>query len=240
MIDIHCHLIFAVDDGAYSIEESARMIEEAAEHGIKRIIATPHFHKEIFEDEKMMGNFCQLEGLAEDFGVKLEMGYEVFFTPFIANILKEKKNLTLANSRYLLVELPFNRIPLYSFDVIYKLNLMGIVPVLAHPERNKNFIRNISFLEKFVETGCLIQMDAASIVGIYGVRVKEFSKRLLIKGLVSFIASDAHSFGDYAKWYRPSYEKVRKLLGEEYTQVLYNKNPQIILNDMVNKRISVI
>ncbi|MCX7920944.1 MAG: phosphoesterase [Clostridia bacterium] len=232
MIDIHSHLIYGVDDGPSTIDESLRMVEAAAKQDVKVIIATPHFQENIFENDKLVDNFYELVYKTSDYGVDLKMGYEVFINPFIPDILKGKKSLTLNESRYMLLEMPFDDIPIYSYETIYKLQLERIIPIIAHPERNRTFLKNFDTFTSFIERGCLVQLDAASIVGVYGKSVKNFAKKLIKSNMAQFVASDAHFARDYTNWYKKAYQKVRKWAGEEYADKLFYRNSKFILDNI--------
>jgi protein-tyrosine phosphatase len=147
-------------------------------------------------------------------------------------MLAEKKLLSLNNSGYLLLELPFDSIPIYIHEVIFQLQRLHITVVIAHPERNRNFLKNFDLLLGLVERGCLIQLDVASIVGVYGRNVKEFAKKLIKLKLVNFIASNAHNAKDYGNWYKKAYKVVNKWAGDEYTDKLFNRNANEIVKNV--------
>jgi protein-tyrosine phosphatase len=142
MIDIHAHLIFGVDDGPTCIEESVEMANEAKKAGIDIIIATPHVQTHIYEANQIIENFLNLRPRVACLGINLYLGYEVFLNPFFTERIDAYTNLTLANSGYMLVELPYNASPDSGYEIIRGLRSRNIIPVLAHPERNRNFTRN--------------------------------------------------------------------------------------------------
>ena len=234
MIDVHSHIIFGVDDGSSFMEESVRMLEEANKAGIKIIVATPHFQPDIFNSEKMLEHFQQLCTRAAEFEITVLPGYEVFMQPFVPDLIKSNKKLTMNSSQYLLLEFPFDSIPFYSHEVIYKLQLQGIIPIIAHPERNRCFVKDFGAFMEFVESGCLVQVDAASMLGTYGRRTKRFVKRLIKNNLVNFIASDAHCAKDYRNWYLKAYDKAKRWGGEKYTDKMFYLNASVILDKAKN------
>lgn len=234
MIDVHSHIIFGVDDGSSSIEESVRMLEEANKAGIKVIIATPHFQTDIFEAQTLAENYQKLCDKATEYNLTVLMGCEVFLNPFIPEFIQNKKVLTLNASNYLLLEFPFDSIPHYSFEVIYKLQLQGIIPIIAHPERNRCFVRDFDTFMEFVERGCLVQVDAASMLDVYGRKVKRFTRELIKNKLVDFIASDAHYARDYKKWYLKAYKRAKQWGGEAYADRMFYTNAGVILDKAQN------
>lgn len=233
MIDIHSHLVFDVDDGAPTIEKSLEMLEHADRVGIKHIIATPHFDGNTLTADKAEKNFLELLTRTENSPIKIHLGFEVFFEPSIVNIQKGKKDLTLNHTQYMLIEFPNGEIPPYSSDTLFHLQLNNIVPILAHPERNIFFVKNLPMLMEWINRGCLIQVDAASIVGAYGWAIKRFTRKLIKKGFVNFIASDAHCAKDYELWFLPAYEKVKKWVGKEQALQLFGKNQEALIKTHV-------
>ena len=230
MIDIHCHIIYNVDDGAKNIEDSMRMVSEAARLGIQSIIATPHYNKSIFIYEKVLENFTQLKLKSKSLGIELFLGYEIFLCTSLSDIFSGKRKYTLNNSSYLLFELPFDIMPIGLSSTIQKLYCQGLIPIIAHPERNKYFLRDMDSFIDLIASHCLVQLDAASIAGANGFNVKRFSKKLIKKNLVNFVASDAHRPEDYSEWYQKAVKNVKNWAGEEYCRRVFGQNQSVILN----------
>jgi len=235
MIDVHSHIIFGVDDGPSIVDESLRMIEKAIKAGIKVVIATPHFQKDLFETERIIENYHKLYYRIANFDLTLLLGYEVFMNPIIPDLLAGSTDLTMNGSRYILIELPFDVMPAYTYETVFKLQLSNMVPIIAHPERIRYFVKNFYAFLNLVERGCLIQIDAASVIGVYGRQVKEFAKRLIKMNMVHFVASDAHYAEDYEKWYSNAYLKISQWKSEEYADELFSKNAKVMLNDLKGK-----
>lgn len=235
MIDIHNHIIYGVDDGSQSLDQSLRMICEAERSGIKVIVATPHVRDQNFNHGKLEENFQNLSRKASDYGVSLKLGCEAYIHPDIVALYKCNKIRALGNSRHILVELPFNQMPLYANDLLYRLQLEGAAVVIAHPERYRYFVNDFDLFVSFLDAGCLMQLDAASIIGKHGSRVKSFCKRVLKLKKAHFVSSDAHCAEHYRDWYLKSMKKVRQWTGEAYTEALYFKNAARILDNMTEK-----
>jgi len=231
MIDIHSHIVFGVDDGPSTMEESIKMVSEAEKAGIKVIIATPHFQEHLFDDKRVMENFMELKQKAADYQVTLKIGSEIFINPFISNLIYTGRSMTLDNSKYVLIEMPFGSIPVYCYETIFKLKLNNIHPIIAHPERNRIFLKDFELFMEFLGRGCMIQVDAASIIGVYGNDVKNFTKRLIKLNMAHFVASDAHCANDYTNWYIKAYKKIENWAGEEYADTLFNSNARNILDE---------
>ncbi|KNY25565.1 tyrosine-protein phosphatase [Pseudobacteroides cellulosolvens] len=228
MIDIHSHLIFDTDDGPSTIKESIRMVLEAEKIGIKTIIATPHYKKNVFNIDNAEKNFKELLIRLADCDIELRLGYEVFVESLLLDCIDNKRIFTLNNSQYLLFELPFDVYPANTVDIILNLHLENIIPIIAHPERHIYFQRDFGKFLGLIEAGCMVQLDAGSIMGIHGRKSKAFCKKVLKLGLAQFIASDAHSAKDYTNLFLPSYHKVVKWVGTDYAESLYRRNQELI------------
>ena len=229
MIDIHCHIIYDVDDGAKTIDDSIKMALEAKKVGIDAIVCSPHYNESLWSSERILDNFYQTKAEVKKCGIELFLGYEVFLCNFPTEILSGKRKYTLHDSNYLLFELPPNIVPIDLNQNLHKMLSYGYIPIIAHPERNICFIRNIEKLMDLVKAGCLVQVDASSIVGIWGSDVKKFAKKLIKKNLVHFAASDAHRPGDYSEWYLQAYKNVKKWSGKEYCDRIFMINQNKIL-----------
>ncbi len=229
MIDIHCHIINGVDDGAKTIMDSIRMILEAQQVGVTAIVITPHYHKGIYQSDKVQEHFLEIKDRTKDFGIDLYLGYEVFLSTALNDVIQNKEIYTLNHSNNLLFELPFDIIPMELNKTILKLHNEKIVPIIAHPERYNYFVKSIDKFIDLVEAGCLVQLDAASIVGVYGSKVKNFTKRLINWNMVQFVASDAHKPGDYLQLYKKAYTQVSNWAGKECADELFTHNQSFLL-----------
>lgn len=235
MIDIHSHILPGVDDGAKNIEKAIEMAKIAEKNGINVIIATPHYiegenfniskyNKEILGD---LNKKLESEGLR----VKILLGNEVFITPDIINLIKEEKVTTLNRSRYLLMELPMLDIPIYTEDIIYELRLKGIVPIIAHPERNKKIIEDPNILYEFIKLGALAQLNLPSILGYYGDEVKKTAEVLLKHDMVHLIGTDAHSTRRGFQKVKLAIDTISKIIGSYKLNKITNENPLAIIKN---------
>ena len=230
MIDIHSHIVFDVDDGPSTIKESIRMVLEAERLGINEIIATPHFNDLLYHTNKTAQNFSAILSRIADCDIKLHLGYEVALNPLMIEKVEDLKAKTLGDSGYILFELPFDHIPIYSGELLYKFSVQKMIPILAHPERNRAFINNFDSFIEFLEHGCLVQIDAASIVGVYGTNAKHMAEKVIKLNLAQFVASDAHCSEDYSNWYLPAYKQVKRWAGVEYSNQVFSENAKKIVN----------
>ncbi len=224
MFDIHSHIIMDVDDGAVSLDESEEMLHQAKKAGVGTIVATPHFNEELYQTGKIVNHFVLLKKEAEKYGITLLLGYEIKLHHYQIQMPSDYDGLTLNGSRYILFELPFERVPKYTIELFYELQLKGYVPILAHPERCTKLIREPLLFMEVIESGCLLQVDASSLLGVNGRKAKRFARKIITKGYVSYIASDAHHPEGYSTWYTSALKKVQKWIGREKAERLFDNN----------------
>ncbi|SHK36938.1 protein-tyrosine phosphatase [Anaerobranca californiensis DSM 14826] len=238
LVDTHNHLLPGIDDGAKNIEETIEMCKIAADDGIKKIVATPHYIKGELETEPSVikGLVGEVNKLLQKQGIDIEIlpGHEVFVDPAIPQLLKDNLLCTINNSKYLLIELPMGSTPKYIEELIYSIRLNGYVPIIAHPERNVEIMENPNLLYRFIELGAMAQLTTWSIQGNYGKKVQETAEILLKHDMYSLIGTDAHS----PTKRRPKLEKginlVQQIVGIERANLLMKNAELIIENTEVN------
>lgn len=198
LFDLHAHIIPGIDDGASSWDEAYAMLEIAAADGISIIAATPHFIEGWFEPspEEVLEGTTRLNQYAREKGLPIQVipGMEVGVSLDIPRWLEEGKLLTFnQEGKYLLVELPSQEIPLYLEELLFQLQLSGVTPVIAHPERNRGIAENPQRLQAVVERGALAQITGDSLLGRFGKAARKTALELLQAGIVHGLGSDAHS-----------------------------------------------
>ena len=236
-IDIHCHCLPQVDDGAKNIDETLAMMKIAYSEGIRTIIATPHFKgrgrgidPESLEE---LVDFVNVLLLQENIGIKVYRGNELFYNSEVSETLGEGRLSTLAGSGYVLVEFYPNEEFRNIKAGLYDLLSSGYVPVLAHVERYLN-INKLQEVEELIELGAYIQVNAATILGEMGRSAKSFVKKLLKKRYVHFVASDAHSPRSRAPRLMMCAKYLEKKYGSEYVEELFYYNPMRIIENELN------
>ncbi|WP_195986708.1 CpsB/CapC family capsule biosynthesis tyrosine phosphatase [Clostridium sp. D53t1_180928_C8] len=197
MIDIHSHILNDIDDGSKDIEMSISMLKKAELSGTTDIIATPHFMRGRFEVEynEVLNRVEKLKKISRENNIDINIyaGQEVYYSRKILEYYNDKMIGTINNTRYMLIELP-----MLEFDIneiinnIYELQLRGIIPIIAHPERYKPFIKKPSMINILIKEGMLFQLNAGSITGTFGKDVKKTAVKYLENNIYSFIGSDAH------------------------------------------------
>lgn len=229
MIDVHSHILYGIDDGAKNLDESLRMLDEAGRAGIKTIITTPHLKTDKTPAALVQERIKELSTHAAGMGITLLPGYEVYLTPSIPKLVANGERITLAQSDKILIELPFSTLPPFGLETLYQLELTGMTPVIAHPERNICFLRKYETFAQYAYRDCLIQLDAASIIGKNGWKSKNFCKRVIKDRMAHFVGSDAHTAKHYKEWYIRAYKQVCKWGGEEYASLLFQGNAASLL-----------
>lgn len=205
MVDIHCHLVPGVDDGAASLEISLAMIEQAASVGITHIMTTPHIkgrESDLVVHARHQEAFATI--ISHIRGCEVALGCEVKVTSEM-NAVTGRKEFTFAEQKkYLLFELPFESIPAYTSQVLFDLRLHGITPIIAHPERIVPIMKDPGIAVDFVAQGAVLQLTNGCVTGELGETLMAVSASLLEHGLVSMVSSDAHNVTSrtYLSWPR--------------------------------------
>jgi protein-tyrosine phosphatase len=197
MIDLHCHILPNVDDGAKDLAESVEMAKQAVRQGIKTIIATPHHRNEKYENHGQT-IFRQVEEFnrvlkSENLDLTVLPGQETRIFGEMVEGLVSGEILPLNQGKYMFVELPSGHVPRYTGQLLFDIQLKGFVPVIVHPERNQEIVENPEVLYQLVKKGALTQVTASSVSGHFGKSIKKFSLQLIEANLTHFVASDAHN-----------------------------------------------
>jgi len=236
MFDIHCHLLPEIDDGSPSIEYSLDMARYAVEHGTTHMVVTPHIHPSRFDNEKSNIAKCyqQLKQAITDVGIKLELGMaaEVRLSAEVLTLFQQQKLPFLGDEKgvtTLLLELPHNQVPPGSENLIDWLSQRSCRTMIAHPERNKEIMRNPQRLIPFLQRGCLIQVTAGSLAGKFGETVQKIAEQLLLQGDIDVIASDSHNLQHRTPDLSAGYHRAKELIGEEGARKLVMDNPMAIV-----------
>ena len=233
MVDLHCHVLPAIDDGSESLDQSLEFCRVALADGVTTLVATPHQKPGQYDNppQAIHHKVLELQGALQEAGVAVEIveGAEVYCTPDLPQRVKNGQVTTInAAGRYLLLEFPYQQFPLRPEETIFQLKLAGITPVLAHPERIAFFIGDMKRLEVLVRLGCLTQVTAAALLGGFGDRARDYSFRMLERGLAHVISSDAHD-----TVYRPpilsaARDAAAEVVGPERALALVSEVPRAV------------
>lgn len=196
MVDFHTHILYGVDDGAKTPEDTIKMLKEAREVGFDKIILTSHYMEDYYKSDVLERNKKKMAIETyiqkQNIDLKLYLGNEIFITENLIGLLKSGKICTQNNTGYMLFELPFNIKPINIFDLIFEMQSHKIIPVLAHPERYSYFYSEPEIFYELVQKGVLLQVNFGSFIGEYGRRAKIMAEKLLTCNLVHFLGSDVH------------------------------------------------
>ncbi len=235
MIDIHAHILPAVDDGAYSLEESLRMIKMAEASGVRAIVATPHCNIpgafKNYASEELAERLQILQQAVKAAGIKVDIvrGAEIFATKNTPRFLEEGKAWTINNTKYFLVEFAFHEDPEFCMMILEDCYDAGFVPVIAHPERYYFVQEDPQIVYEWYCHGYGIQINKGSLLGRFGRSAYETAQLFMEHGLVSCVSSDAHS----AKQRTPHMLEVKRLIDEQYgvdyRKMVLEINPERIL-----------
>ena len=231
MIDIHCHLLPGVDDGPKEIEQSLAMVAQGVKDGISTIVATPHILGPLDDDK--FPELCQqkLEELrkrldAQGIDLRLFLGSEIFFQFGMASICRQELGTLAGNGKYPLIEFPLNSLPHRFEEELFRLQLSGFMPIIAHPERNMMLARDVKKLFELSRRGILFQVNARSLTGGHRKAAKKVAERLVAEGAAQFVASDAHNSVSRPLILSQARRAVEKLVGAETAEELFYLNPQ--------------
>ena len=226
MVEIHYHLLFGVDDGPKTLEDSLALAEASIKEGVTHIVATPHSNHEFIFDPRLNGE--KLAALNQRLSGRVTLGLGCDFHLSYENledIRRDRSKYTINGKQYLLVEFSDASIPATATDILYQLQLTGIVPIITHPERNPILVHNPRRLTEWIRGGCLVQVTAASLTGRFGRRAKAMSSDLIQKNWVHFIASDAHSMEGRPPAMSEAYQVLAHDFGKDTAERLCVRNP---------------
>ncbi len=235
MIDMHSHILFGVDDGAKTINDSLILVKEEVNRGVSHIILTPHYKKRCGDlaGENVSKNFELLKEavVAENLQVKLFLGNEVYIDlDYYETIWSDNYN-TLADSNYILIEFSLVNIPKNMPEICYEVGLKGYIPIIAHVERYDILYKNNQLIKDILSEGAHFQVNASSVINKGNKDIYKFTNFLLKNELISFVASDVHNIDSRGFYLHEAYELVRKTCNEAYAEKIFNTNQTNIITN---------
>jgi len=236
MYDLHCHLLPGIDDGPETLAEGLAMARLAVAEGIQKAIVTPHLHVGRWDNDRAVIEVAVAAyrialadaaiALEIDFAAEVRCDYDIVplieagRVPFLG---------ALEGERVLLLELPHSHVPVGSDKLVAWMRAHGIRPMIAHPERNKDILRDLAKLEPFVHAGCLLQLTADAIAGGFGAEAKQCAREILMRGWATVMASDAHDSKARPPRLHKGLAAAAKIVGEAAARAMVDDVPRRIV-----------
>ncbi|ULL19408.1 tyrosine protein phosphatase [Paenibacillus sp. H1-7] len=238
MIDIHSHILPGVDDGAEDMEETVLMAQAAVEEGIHTLIATPHHANGKYDNpmEKVERSVREVNRVLEQQNIPLTIlpGQEIRLYSDLPEDLHQQVARTLHSSRYILIEFPSREIPKQTDELFHELRVMGLVPVIAHPERNMEIAQDPMKLQRIIQQGALSQVTTHSLNGLFGKSIQKLSLDMCKQHLVHFVSSDAHNMSHRAFGLRQAYAFIGNTLGDQQVRYYQANAARLIANEDIS------
>jgi protein-tyrosine phosphatase len=236
MIDLHNHILPGVDDGAANVEESLDIARQFVAEGVTRLAATPHLDPETgrgITATEVRRLVAEIGAAITAAGIPLviEQGHEVYLTTAVPALVREGTVALLGTGRAILVELSLTaeERPLYLEDTLFQLQLNGMQPILAHPERYAFVQRDPTVVDALVDLGVVLQVTAPSLLGHYGGYVRRVAERLLRRGSYGLASSDRHHPGQ-DRSLADVRGRIVSLTDEDTADLLLQENPERLLD----------
>lgn len=236
-IDIHCHILPGVDDGSPNMETSLCMLKTALSEGTKGMILTPH-HKPMHRNASpryIEEYTLDLMEKAHEQGIKVQLfpGNEIYYSADTVSQLERGEVATMAGSGYVLIE--FHPTDMYKtiHNALYNVKALGYYPIIAHVERYADMAKHIKYVDDLLNMGVYVQVNANSVMGKYGLGIKHFTRELLKRKMVHFVASDAHDNSSRAPHLLDCRDYVEKKLSEQYALEIFHDNAMMVLKDRI-------
>lgn len=235
-VDLHTHILPALDDGPVDLETSVALVRAAADAGTGVMVATSHSAEVLQSGGGQPDMEARLDTVrqavtAAGIHVSLLLGTEIFLEPNTPGRLKERAVFPLNGSRYVLVELPFQALPIYLDQTLFTLQTDGYIPIVAHPERNRQVQREPEKLFDWVTRGALVQMSAASLAGGYGRAAARVCRLAIAHHLCHAVASDAHDPLARPPTLQPAFAHLSAEFGRDVATALLDHQPRAIVED---------
>lgn len=240
MIDIHSHIIFDVDDGPKTLEESVALIDMSYAQGVRKIVATSHRRKGMFEteEEKILTNFQRVKAIVEDkySDLSLYYGGELYFTEDILEKLNQKKIPTMNATRFALIEFSMTTPWRDIHSALSKVLMLGITPIIAHIERYNALEFDKKKVEELINMGCYTQINSIHVLKpkLFGDKEKLFKKRahyFLEENLVHCVSSDMHNTTIRPPYMKDAFDIIQKKYGKKRANLLFKINADILLDN---------
>jgi protein-tyrosine phosphatase len=227
LIDIHSHVLYGLDDGARTIEDSLAMVRMAAQHGTTDLVATPHANLAYRFDPGLIAERIEQISSASEGTLRLHTGCDFHLSyDNIQDAIEHPAKYAINHKNYLLVEFSDLLIFKNTPEIFSRLEDAGLIPIITHPERNSLLRQRIDEISQLVDDGARVQVTAQSLTGRFGRKAQEFCRELLDRALVHFVASDAHDCENRPPRLDQAHAWLREHYGENVATVLCESNPR--------------
>jgi protein-tyrosine phosphatase len=230
LVDLHCHLLPGIDDGARSLEDTLEMARALVDLGFSTVAPSPHARPEYAPAEVVETRLSEVRAALEREGIALTLGRNaenVLDDTFLRGLGTPAARM-MGTGPYVLVELPYTTpVPVLP-DILFRIRTRGVIPVIAHPERCLEFERKGRAAEA-VRTGALLQLDVGALTGRYGGTAKKLARAFLEEGLYALGATDLHAPVGAREWVGRALEELRSRVGEQAFGQLLRDNPARLL-----------
>jgi protein-tyrosine phosphatase len=238
--DMHCHLLFGVDDGPKEIDEALTLLRQEYDEGVRTVYLTPHYRKKMFE--------CPADTIRENFetlcarvkqelpDLKLRLGCEIHVSMDVVQDIKSGRCATMGGTEFVLLEFPESAEKKYILERCHAVMNKGYAPIIAHAERCISIRKDMELLRRLVDMGIYIQMSAGSIIGEEGFFWKQFCKKAMQQDLLHFIGSDAHDLKERKVNIGKCAAYIEKTMGTDYRDQIMRVNPtEIVERSLANR-----
>ena len=235
MIDLHCHMLPGIDDGAVDLETALEMARVAAADGITVTACTPHMMPGIYDNTgpQVRGAVAKFQQALDDAGIALRLttGADIHLQQGLSAALRDGRLLSLNDSRYFLFEPPHHTAPPRLEDAVFDVMSAGFQPVITHPERLTWIENHYDVMCKMAHAGAWMQITCGSVTGRFGRRPKYWAERMLDEGLVHILATDAHNLRNRSPIMSEARDAVADRLGEDAATDMVLTRPRGILDN---------
>ena len=235
LIDLHCHILPGIDDGAADDKTALEMARIAVRDGIQCIACTPHIYPGVFENDRatILAQRERLQGLLEanDIGLELSYGADTHLVPEVLSGLTEGRIPTLNGSRYMLLEPPHHVAPLHFKESVFNLVAAGYMPLITHPERLTWADEHYDDFVDLAREGVWIQITAGALTGRFGRRALALAEQMLEDGIVHVIATDGHNLKSRPPLLQEGVAAAARLVGREEAERMVSERPLAVLDD---------
>ncbi|MDD2234694.1 MAG: histidinol-phosphatase [Desulfitobacteriaceae bacterium] len=234
MLDLHSHILPWLDDGSKNMAETLGMVRQLHAAGFKTLIATPHVleGRDFLSPAEILFTIEKVRKCLAEAEIPVEIlpGAEVYIFPDMVKWVRERKLLTLGDKgKYILLELPLLEIPDFTEQVFFELQVLGITPVLAHPERYRSLYDQPERVLDWARKGIILQLDLRSIRGYYGPQARQLAEIMLKSDLSHVLGSDSHRVADSELSYLEGLQSIKEIVGKTRYHELTSLNPQTLL-----------